>query len=78
MDIRLDHIGGWAKIAIMQTESFPSPELLGKSRQFGESGSATPIRQIDNNDWLLLIQMAETGEEVEYRYSRAEKDPLID
>ena len=64
----------------MQTESFPSPELVGQFRQFGELGPAykivTPLRPIDNNDWLLLIQMAETGEEIEYRYSRAEKDPV--
>jgi len=64
----------------MQTESFPSPELVGQFRQFGELGPAykivSPIRPIENNDWLLLIQMAETGEEIEYRYSRAEKDPV--
>ena len=64
----------------MQTESFPSPELVGQFRQFGELGPAYkivgPIRPIENDDWLLLIQMAETGEEIEYRYSRAEKDPV--
>jgi len=64
----------------MQTEPFPSPELLGQFRQFGELGPTykivTPIRPIDNNDWLLLIRVAETGEEIEYRYSRAEKDPV--
>ena len=64
----------------MQTESFPSPELVGQFRQFGELGPAykivSPIRPIENDDWLLLIQIAETGEEIEYRYSRAEKDPV--
>ena len=64
----------------MPIASFPSPELLGQFRQFGELGPAykivAPIRRIDNHDWLLLIQIAETGEEVEYRYSRAEKDPV--
>ncbi|MBX2808141.1 MAG: DUF5397 domain-containing protein [Cellvibrionaceae bacterium] len=64
----------------MQIESFPSPELVGQFRQFGELGPAykivSPIRPLENDDWLLLIQMAETGEEIEYRYSRAEKDPV--
>ncbi len=64
----------------MQTESFPSPELLGQFRRFGELGPAykilMPIRPVDNNDWLLLIQLTETGEEIEYRYSRLAKDPI--
>ena len=64
----------------MHTESFPSPELLGEFRQFGEYGPAykivTPIRPLENNDWLLLIKIAETGEEIEYRYSLVEKDPV--
>ena len=65
---------------IMQTESFPSPELVGQFRQFGELGPTykivSPIRPIENDDWLLLIQIAETGEKIEYRYSRADKDPV--
>ncbi|MEM9103511.1 MAG: DUF5397 family protein [Pseudomonadota bacterium] len=64
----------------MQTPSFPSPELFGQFRQFGEFGPAykilSPIRPLDNNDWLLLIQLAETGEEMEYRFSKVENDPL--
>ena len=65
---------------IMQTESFPSPELVGQFRQFGELGPTykivSPIRPIENDDWLLLIQIAETGEKIEYRYSRADKGPV--
>lgn len=64
----------------MHKESFPSPELLGQFRQFGEFGLAykivNPIRPLENNDWLLLIQIPETGEEVEYRFSQVEKDPV--
>ncbi len=64
----------------MQTKHFPSPELLGQFRQFGELGPAykimSPIRPLENDDWLLLIQIAETGEEIEYRYSRIQKDPV--
>ena len=55
----------------MQTESFPSPELVGQFRQFGELGPTykivSPIRPIENDDWLLLIQIAETGEKIEYQ-----------
>lgn len=64
----------------MCTEQFPSPELLGQFRQFGELGPAykimSPIRPLENDDWLLLIQIAETGEEIEYKYSRIQKDPV--
>lgn len=64
----------------MQTENFPSPELLGQFRQFGELGPAykilTPIRPLEKNDWLLLIQIPETGEEIEYQYSHIQKDPV--
>jgi Family of unknown function (DUF5397) len=64
----------------MHTGTFPSPELLGEFRQFGEYGPAykivTLIRPLENNDWLLLIKIAETGEEIEYPYSLAEKDPV--
>jgi hypothetical protein len=64
----------------MHSETFPSPELLGEFRQFGEYGPAykivTLIRPLENNDWLLLIKIAETGEEIEYPYSLAEKDPV--
>lgn len=64
----------------MSTESFPSPELTGQFRQFGEMGPVykimAPIRPLGDDDWLLLIQLIETGEEVAYRRSRAEQDPL--
>ncbi|NOY72098.1 MAG: hypothetical protein GXP14_06935 [Gammaproteobacteria bacterium] len=36
----------------------------------------SPIRPLENDDWLLLIQVAETGEEVEYRFSHIQKDPV--
>jgi hypothetical protein len=63
----------------MLNEHFPSPEIIGQFRQFGELGPAykvmAPIRPIGKSDWLLLIQVAETGEEVEYRYSSVQNDP---
>ncbi len=64
----------------MLNQNFPSPEILGEFRQFGELGPAykvmSPIRPLENNDWLLLIQVAETGENIEYRYSRIKNDPV--
>ncbi|MFT4929280.1 MAG: hypothetical protein ACI8WB_005411 [Phenylobacterium sp.] len=64
----------------MLQQNFPSPEILGQFRQFGEFGPAykvmSPIRPLENNDWLLLIEVAETGENVEYRYSRIQNDPV--
>ena len=64
----------------MLQQRFPSPEILGQFRQFGEFGPAykvmSPIRPLENNDWLLLIEVAETGESVEYRYSRIQNDPV--
>ncbi|AWK15596.1 DUF5397 family protein [Candidatus Fukatsuia symbiotica] len=65
----------------MRTEPFPLPEMLGQYRQFGQLGPAykivIPLRPVGDNDWLLLIQIAETGEKVEYRFSRAEQDPVV-
>ena len=65
----------------MQPDTFPSPELLGQFRQFGKLGPTykiiNPIRRLDKDDWLLLIQVAETGETVEYRYSKAKDDPKV-
>jgi hypothetical protein len=64
----------------MPDNSFPSPELLGQFRQFGEFGPAykicSPIRQLEDNDWLVLIRIAETGEEIEYKYSKVQSDPV--
>ncbi len=63
----------------MLNERFPSPEIIGQFRQFGEFGPAykimASIRPLEKNDWLLLIQIPETGEEVEYKYSNVKNDP---
>ncbi len=64
----------------MQTNNFPTPELLGQFRQFGELGPTykimTPVRQLDNQDWLLQIKIIESGEELEYKYSKIVNDPV--
>lgn len=58
---------------------FPQPALLGTYRSFGPVGPAyqiiNPIRQLDDGDWLLSVQVLETGEEVQYRYTQALEDP---
>jgi hypothetical protein len=67
------------EIKIMLNEHFPAPNLIGQFRQFGEFGPAykivTAIRPTEDNDWLLLVKVFETGEEVEYRYSHIKNDP---
>ena len=64
----------------MLQQNFPSPEILGQFRQFGEFGPTdkvmAAIRRLENDDWLLLIQVAETGEDVEYRSSRIQNEPV--
>ncbi len=58
---------------------FPDQQLLGQFRTFGDLGPAykvlAPVRQIDDGDWLLRIQVIETGEELDYRYTHALGDP---
>lgn len=59
--------------------AFPEPQLIGQFRTFGLFGPAyrilEPIKQAENGDWLLRIQVLETGEETEYPYSQASSDP---
>lgn len=65
----------------MQPDIFPSPELLGQFRQFGQFGPTykivSPIRPLDRDDWLVLIEVTETGEQVEYRYSEMQQDSQV-
>ena len=59
--------------------SFPSPHMIGKFRTFGLFGPAyrvlEPVKQIGNGEWVLRIQVMETGEETEYPYTQALNDP---
>ena len=59
---------------------FPTPEIIGSLRKFGESGPIYKIlnfvRPLDDRDWdvcdwLIRIQILESAEEVEYLYSKA-------
>lgn len=67
------------EIIKMLNEQFPAPNLIGQFRQFGEFGPAykivTALRPTEDNDWLLLVKVSESGEEVEYRYSHIKNDP---
>ena len=65
----------------MLNEQFPSPDLIGQYRQFGAMGPAykivKPVRPVDKDDWVLLIEVLETGEETEYRFSKVKNDPMV-
>jgi hypothetical protein len=62
----------------LQSE-FPSPGLIGSFRSFGAVGPAyqvlKPVRQLDDGDWLLNVQILESGEQVSYRYTAVLDDP---
>ncbi|WP_422490410.1 DUF5397 family protein [Endozoicomonas sp. ALE010] len=61
-------------------DRFPEPKLIGQYRQFGKLGPAykilEPIRPVNQDDWIVLIQIPESGEETEYRYSNIKNDPV--
>ena len=61
-----------------QTE-FPSPSLIGSFRSFGAVGPAyqvmNPVRKLEDGDWLLNVQILESGELVSYRYTAVLDDP---
>lgn len=65
----------------MQTATFPSPELLGQFRQFGEVGPTykilSLIQPLKNQDWILKIEVVESGEKLEYKYSKIINDPVV-
>jgi hypothetical protein len=53
--------------------------LQGHVKTLGTMGPkyevCEPIKQINNEDWLIKIRLLESGEETEYPYSHAIKDP---
>ncbi len=64
----------------MPQDRFPDPQLVGQYRRFGELGPAykiiAPVRPVGQDDWIVLIQIPESGEETEYRYSNIKNDPV--
>ena len=61
---------------------FPAPQLIGRFRTFGPFGPAyrvlEPVKKVDGADWLLRIEVVETGEKTEYPYAQAVNDPEAD
>jgi hypothetical protein len=59
----------------------PDPKIIGQFRTFGPVGPTYKIlafvQPINSSDWLLRIQILETGEETEYRYTRILNDPEV-
>jgi hypothetical protein len=59
--------------------NFPDPMLIGQFRTFGPFGPAyqvlDSVKQDAKGEWLLRVQILETGEETEYPYAQAANDP---
>ncbi len=57
----------------------PSPLHPGEIKTFGLFGPkyavGTPLRQLEDGDWLIEITMVETGEKTEYRLAHLLDDP---
>ena len=57
-----------------------APNLpIGKIKTFGKDGPYYEITGIghqgDNGEWMIPIRVVESGEELDYRYSRLALDP---
>ncbi len=58
----------------------PAPVVpLGRFKTFGPLGPKYEIvgtgRQGPNKEWLVPIRLVDSGEQMEYRYSRVQQDP---
>ena len=57
----------------------PPSVPVGKIKSFGPFGPkyevGTPLRELDDGDWLIQIIMVESGERAEYRLTRLLEDP---
>ena len=58
---------------------FPSPDIKGQLKTFGPLGPVykvlSPSKLLEDGDWLLQIELVETGEATEYRYNHFLNDP---
>jgi hypothetical protein len=63
----------------MQVGIAPQSIPIGKIKSFGPLGPKYEVghvlRQLDDGDWLIEVTMIETGEKVEYRWTRLNDDP---
>jgi hypothetical protein len=54
---------------------------IGKIKRFGDTGPkykvGQALLQLEDGDWLVEIQMVETGEKSEYRLSHILDDPEV-
>ena len=54
---------------------------IGKIKRFGDSGPkykvGQALLQLEDGDWLVEIQMVDTGEKSEYRLSHILEDPEV-
>jgi hypothetical protein len=52
---------------------------VGVIKSFGPFGPkyevGQALRQLDDGDWMIEVTMIETGERVEYRWTRLNDDP---
>jgi len=66
----------------MQVAVAPPRVPVGRVKSFGPLGPkyivGDPVRQLDDGDWLIEVTIVETGERVEYRWSRLGDDPRAD
>lgn len=63
----------------MQSVVSPPPVPIGKIKTFGPFGPkyqvGSPVRQLDDGDWMVEVTMVETGEKAEYRLTHLTDDP---
>lgn len=59
--------------------NFIAPQIIGQHRTFGSLGVTykilEPVKPVGNNDWLIRIQVLESGEITEYPYIQLINDP---
>ena len=63
----------------MQVAIAPPPIPVGKIKSFGPFGPkyevGSPLRQLEDGDWLVEVTLVETGEKAEYRLTHLCDDP---
>jgi hypothetical protein len=61
--------------AVMTTPPIP----VGTIKSFGAVGPkykvGQPLRQLDDGDWMVEVELVETGETAEYRLTNVNHDP---
>jgi hypothetical protein len=59
--------------------SMPPAVPTGRIKRFGPVGPkyevGSPIRQLDDGDWMICVTILDSGEKVEYRLAHLNDDP---